>query len=536
MKVETYAELPGDGAFDFVVVGSGFGGSVSALRLAEKGYSVAVLEAGRHFEDAEFPASNWDLPRFLWRPELFWFGIQRLTLLRDVMILSGAGVGGGSLVYANTLLEPGEAFYGSAPARRLAPDLRERLKPHFETARRMLGAATTPKAFAADRILSEVAGDLGRAATFQPTQVGVYFGEPGKTAADPYFAGEGPERAGCTFCGGCMVGCRYNAKNTLAKNYLPLAQRRGARIFSRCTVTRLQEIDGGRDGFRVTVERSGWSSGVKRVTARRLVLSAGVLGTLRLLLNPANRLNRLPAGVGREVRTNSEVLLGATARGDATDWSEGIAISSGMWPDDDTHVEVVRYPAGSDAMSLLAARPAGSGPLALRLLRLLWTALSRPLETWRLRPSGWARRSTILLCMQPAESRLRLRLVSRGFGLGWKLVTEPEPGAPAPPKDLPAATRTLERFCVKADAIAQGSLAGGLLDVSTTAHILGGAAMGPDAGHGVTGLDGKVFGYDTLWILDGSSIPANLGVNPSLTIAALAEHAMAQVPAAAVKP
>ena len=525
MKVEDYVSLRGGETFDFVVVGSGFGGSVSALRLAEKGYSVAVLEAGRHFEDEEFPKTNWDLPRYLWAPKLFCFGIQRLTLLKDLLILSGAGVGGGSLVYANTLLEPGDGFYDSPQAKRLG--LRERLKPHYQTARRMLGVAANPRLFEADRALADVASKAGRADTFKPTEVGVFFGEAGKTVPDPYFGGAGPARAGCIHCGGCMVGCRHNAKNTLVKNYLPLALARGARVFSRSTVTRIEEVDGGEGGFTLTVRPSGWGLSAKRVRARQLVLSAGVLGTMRLLLSPDNRLSRLPPRLGRDVRTNSEVLLGATTRkDDGIDWSEGIAISSGAWPAADTHVEVVRYPAGSDAMSLLAVRATGGGPLWKRLTLLLWRFLSRPGETLRLLPFGWARRSTILLCMQPAESRVRLSL------RGSRLDSEAEAGAAAPPRTLPAAEKALDGFCRRADAIPQESLAGTLLGVSTTAHILGGAAMGTGPEDGVTGLDGRVFGYKTLWVLDGSAIPANLGVNPSLTITALAEHAMAQVPEA----
>lgn len=535
MRVESFAAIPDGGEFDFVVVGSGFGGSVSALRLAEKGYSVAVLEAGRHFEDHEFARTNWDLPRFLWLPALGWLGIQKLTLLRDLLILSGAGVGGGSLVYANTLLEPADGFYQSPQVRRLDPDFKARLAPHFETARRMLGAVPNPRLFEADQVLRDLAEESGRGETFQAAQVGVYFSEPGRPVADPYFGGQGPERAGCKFCGGCMVGCRHNAKNTLAKNYLPLAVRRGARVFARGTVTRVEELEGGRAGFALTVRRTGWGGGAKSLKARRLVLSAGVLGTLRLLLEPSNRLSRLPPRVGRDVRTNSEVLLGATTRRREIDYSEGIAISSGFWPDAQTHVEVVRYPAGSDAMNLLSVRYVPPGPRALRWLRFLLSLVLRPLDAWRLRPFGWARRTTILLCMQPAESRLRVALAPRAFGLPGRLVSAPEPGAAPPPQDLPAADRVLKRFCDRIDGVAQDSV-GSLLNVSTTAHILGGAALGTGPEDGVTGLDGRVFGYETLWVLDGSVIPANLGVNPSLTITALAEHAMAQVPPKATEP
>lgn len=510
MRIDSYRELPDGAEFDFVVVGSGFGGSVAALRLAEKGYSVAVLESGRHFEDEDFARSNWRLHRYLWLPKLFLHGIQRLTLLKDLLVLSGAGVGGGSLVYANTLLEPGEAFYASPEARRVDPELRERLKPHFETARRMLGAARVPRLFAADEVLREIAGELGRGETFRPVDAGVFFGEPGKTVEDPYFGGEGPARAGCVFCGGCMVGCRRNAKNTLMKNYLHLALNRGIRIYSLCTAASIEELAGG--GFRVEVRRSGWGWKSKSVRAKNLVVSAGVLGTLRLLLEPRNRLSRLSARLGRDVRTNSEELCASTARSGGVDYSEGLAINSGMWPDEVTHVEAVRYPAGSDAMSLLSAREAAG---------------SKPLDFLRgLVPFGWARRSTILLFMQTVDSRLRITLSKR---LGPRLATEPEEGSPPVPRRIPAAAEVLERFARKTGGVPQVSLAGAWLGVSTTAHILGGAVIGRGPEEGVVGLDGRAFGYDALWVLDGSIVPGNLGVNPALTITALAEHAMSLV-------
>lgn len=528
MRAETLDALPDGARFDFVVVGSGFGGSVAALRLAEKGYSVAVLEAGRHFEDGDFPRTNWRLDRWLWAPRFGCLGIQRLTFLDDALVLSGAGVGGGSLVYANTLLEPGEAFYASPECRRLAPDLRERLAPHFRTARRMLGAVPVPRLFPADEALRRVAAGLGREGTFHRAEVGVHFGEPGLTAPDPYFGGEGPPRAGCVWCGGCMVGCRHNAKNTLPKNYLHLACRRGARVFALAGAVRIEELQGSRGGFAVTVRRPGWSFRSKRLLAGSLVLSAGVLGTVRLLLEPSNRLSRLPPRLGRDVRTNSEVLSGSTARSNAVDWSEGLAITSGIWPDDETHAEVVRYPAGSDAASLLAMRHARGDTLLRRLGALAAAVAARPLDTWRLRPPGWARRTTILLFMQAADSRLRL--VLRRSPLGRRLASEPEEGAPPPPRTLPAAELTLERFCAETGGVAQDSIAGVLLGLSTTAHILGGAAMGRGPEEGVVDLQGRVFGYENLRVLDGSVVPANLGVNPALTIAALAEHAMESVP------
>jgi cholesterol oxidase len=506
MKVSDWSALDDGAEFDFVIVGSGFGGSVAALRLAEKGYSVAVLEAGRHFEDADFPRTNWNAPRYLWAPRLGCWGIQRIDFLEHALVLSGAGVGGGSLVYANTLLEPGAAFYREAAS--VEPDFAAKLKPHFAAARRMLGAAVTPRLDAADEELERAARELGRGSAFHRTTVGVFFGEPGKTVADPYFGGRGPARAGCTFCGGCMVGCRHGAKNTLAKNYLPLAVGLGARIFARSSAVRLAERPGG--GLLVDVRRTGWGWSRKTLRARGVVLAAGVLGTMRLLQNPKNALGPLPPRVGRDVRTNGEALLGAFARTGARDWSQGVAIASGAWIDEETHVEPVRYPAGSDAMGLLGvARGAG---LADRL-RAAW-------------PFGWARRATVLLAMQTRDSRLRL--VRRASG---RLSSELEPGVPPPAARLPSAEKLQEIFCRNADAIPMTNVAEAWLGRSATAHILGGAcrAAGPEAG--CVGPDGRLFGRSDLWIVDGSSVPANPGVNPSLTITALAESAFARVAA-----
>lgn len=520
MNVRDFADLADGAEYDFVVVGSGFGGSVAALRLSEKGYSVAVLESGRHFRDEDFARTSWDLRRFLWLPRLFLTGIQRLTLLDDVLVLSGAGVGGGSLVYANTMMEPAAAFYESPEAKRLDPDLRARLAPHFAAARRMLGAARVAATAPADEVLKRIAAESGRGDTFAPVEAAVFFGAPGETVPDPYFDGRGPARAGCVSCGACMTGCRHNAKNTLTKNYLHLAAGLGAEVYA---LTTARAIEAGDGGYVVRARRSGWGLREKRVRARRLVLSAGVLGTLRLLL--ASRLPGLSPRLGRDVRTNAEVLSGVTDLRTDADWSRGLAISAEMRPDDDTRVEAVRYGAGSDAMSLLAVRDVPGRTRPARAANLLLRFFSRPRESLRfLFPLGWARRSTILLFMSTAESRLRLEL------RGGRLRSRPEEGAAPPPADSPAAARVLRRFAELTGGIAQVSSASALLGLSTTAHVLGGAVMGAGPEDGVVGLDGRAFGRAGLWVLDGSVVPGNLGANPSLTIAALAEHAMSLVP------
>lgn len=504
MRVEPFDAIPEDGTFDFVVVGSGFGGSVAALRLAEKGWRVAVLEAGRHFADEDFAETNWDARRYLWAPRLGCRGPQRLTLLDHALILSGAGVGGGSLVYANTLLEPPAEFYARAPVARACPDLRERLAPAFATARRMLGAAPAPRLFAADRDLESLARASGRESSFRRADVGVFFGDDGRDAPDPYFGGEGPPRRGCVFCGGCITGCRKNAKNTLAKNYLPLAARRGARIFELARALSVSKAPSG--GFVVEAARSGWSLARKTVRTRRVVLSAGVLGTLRLLLDGDSRLPGLSARVGRDVRTNAEALTAVSSFGE--DRSRGLAIAAGYREADGTHVEAVRFGRGSGLMSLLALRaPQARGLAACRAAA----------------PWGWASRTTLLLFMGPDQSRLRVRLGA--FGLR----SEPEPGSTVPraPACAPAATRRLAALTRGADQRSISELVG----ASTTAHILGGAAMSASPEEGVVAPDGRAHGVGGLWVLDGSILPANLGVNPSLTIAALAEHAMSLVPA-----
>ncbi len=517
-----YSDLNDGADFDFIVVGSGFGGAVSALRLAEKGYSVAVLESGRRFRDEDFAKTSWDLKRFLWLPKLFLTGIQRLTLLDDVLVLSGAGVGGGSLVYANTMMEPSAAFYESPETRRLDPDLRARLAPHFKTARRMLGAARVPGTFPADEVLRKIAVEAGRGDTFQPVDAAVFFGAPGVTVPDPYFDGAGPPRAGCILCGACMTGCRHNAKNTLVKNYLPLAEARGAKVYALTTAVAVAAVDGG---YSLTVRHSGWGFREKRLRARHVVVSAGVLGTLRLLLSPRTRLPGLSPRLGRDVRTNSEVLSGVTDLRTDTDWSRGLAISAEMRPDEQTRVEAVRYGAGSDAMSALAVREVPGATRVTRAANLLIRFFARPSETLRfLIPVGWARRSTILLFMSTAESRLRVEL------RGGRLRSRPEDGALPPPADFPEASRVLRRFAAHVGGVAQVSSVSSLLGLSTTAHILGGAVMGTGPGDGVVGLDGRAFGQRGLWILDGSVVPGNLGANPSLTITALAEHAMSLVP------
>jgi cholesterol oxidase len=519
---------------DFLIVGSGFGGSVSALRLAEKGYDVTVIEAGKRWRTEDFPRTNWNLRKFLWLPSLFCYGIQRLTLLKDVLVLSGAGVGGGSLVYANTLLVPeDEAFQRGTWPRGI--DWKQALAPHYETARRMLGVTANPHLWEGDRALREFARSLGKEDSFRHTNVAVLFGDkPGQSVGDPFFGGEGPERSTCTYCGGCMVGCRHGAKNTLDKNYLWFAEKLGARIVPETLVTGLEED--GKGGWRVHT-RSATAKLFRRkrtIHARGVVLSAGALGTVDLLLKcrDAGTLPHLSAALGGRVRTNSEVICGATARSGEADYSKGIAIASGFHPDPDTYVEVVRYSKGSDAMSFLATLLVDDGTRLTRPMKWIATALRHPIDFLRtLNPLGWAKRSTIILVMQNLDNSLRLVRGRRWFWpFGKGLTSRRAPDEPAIPSYIPVANQAARHLAGQLGAFPSSSINEVVLNVPTTAHILGGAAMGTTPAEGVIDARNRVFGYDNLYVVDGSMVPGNLGVNPSLTITAMAEHAMSHVP------
>ena len=517
---------------DYVIIGSGFGGSVSALRLAEKGYSVRVLEAGKRLAGKDFPSTNWKFWKFLWAPKLFCYGIQRLTLLKDVLILSGAGVGGGSLVYANTSLIPPEHIFASKdwPA---GVDWFAELAPYYQLARRMLGIRPTPGLFASDKVLKSYAKDIGREDTFHSTQVAVYFGEAGVTKKDPFFNGEGPDRTGCVLCGGCMVGCQHNSKNTLDKNYLYLAEKRGTEIVPETLVTGIEPHPAG--GYLVHTERSTslLFKSRKTIHAGGVVLAAGALGSTRLLLECKDRgtLPRVSDCVGDYVRTNSEALVGVRANDDKVDYSTGIAITSGIFVSNDTHIEVVRYPRGSDLMGLLATLLVDQGTRITRPLKWLATVVTHPWEWLQaLFPFGWARRSIILLVMQTLDNSIRLKLARPWWWPFTKRMTTTTAAGEVVPAYIPAANAAAKAMASKISGRPMSSTNEVLLNVATTAHILGGCKMGSSPADGVIDKDQRLFGYDNFFVIDGSSIPTNLGVNPSLTITALAEHAMAQLP------
>jgi Choline dehydrogenase and related flavoproteins len=516
--------------FDVVVIGSGFGGSVAALRLVEKGYSVAVLEAGRRFADHELPQTSWRLRRFLWAPALRCFGIQRLTLLPGskgaggVFVLSGAGVGGGSLVYANTLYRPLDDFYDD-PQWRDITDWRSELAPHYDTAAAMLGAVEYPRHTPADEAMRAVAERMGVGDTFRPTPVGVFLGEPGVRVPDPYFGGAGPDRTGCIHCGACMTGCRYGAKNSLVKNYLYFAEKAGAQVFPLTTVTAVVPTA---TGYRVVTRRTG---GVRRriFEADQVVFAAGALGTQRLLhrMRMSGRLPNLSPRVGALTRTNSESILGASVPARASrrrglDLTEGVAITSSFHPDAHTHVEPVRYGKGSNFLGLLQTPLTDGGPR--RPLRWLATLARHPVTTARtLWLRGWSQRTIIALVMQSLDNSLTLSLRRSWYGRR-RLVAHPGHGAPNP-SWIPEGNRAVRLLAEHLGGVPGGSITE-VFGAPMTAHILGGAVIGASPREGVIDPYHRVYGHPGLHVIDGSAVSANLGVNPSLTITAMAERAL----------
>ncbi|MQA12489.1 MAG: FAD-dependent oxidoreductase [Pseudonocardiaceae bacterium] len=512
-----------DRDYDVIVVGSGFGGSVAALRLTEKGYRVAVLEAGRRFTDDEFAKTSWDLRRYLWAPQLGCYGIQRIHMLRDVMILAGAGVGGGSLVYANTLYRPLDAFYTDRQWAHIT-DWRAELTAHYDQASRMLGVVTNPLDTAHDEVMRKVAADMGVAESYHPTPVGVYFGEPGKPAADPYFGGAGPRRTGCTECGSCMTGCRVGAKNTLMKNYLYLAEQHGAKIIPMTTVTGLRERTDG--SFLVDIKRTG-SRARHTLSAGKVVLAAGTWGTQRLLhrMRGAGALPRLSARLGELTRTNSEAIIGA-ARSSVDpdqDFSRGIAITSSFHPDGSTHIEPVRFGKGSNAMGLLQTIATDGASEVPRWRQAVRFVLRHPIQTLRIMSvRRWSERTVILLVMQSLDNSITT-YTKRGW-FGRRRYTSKQGHGEPNPTFIPAGQVANQLTARYIDGVAGGTWTE-LANIPLTAHYIGGCPIASDAEHGVIDPYHRAFNYPNLSIVDGSAITANLGVNPSLTITAQAERA-----------
>lgn len=525
--------------YDVAVIGSGFGGSVAALRLTEKGYRVGVFEAGRRFADEELPKTNWDVRKFFWAPKLGCTGIQRIHMLPDVLVLAGAGVGGGSLVYANTLYEPkSDAFYND-PHWAGITDWKAELAPFYGQAKRMLGVVTNPTMTPSDKAMLTVAEKMGVKDSFGMAPVGVFFGPdgtkaPGREFDDPFFGGAGPRRRGCLECGECMSGCRHNAKNTLVKNYLYLAEHAGARIHALTTVTAVRPIDGG---YAVDTVRTGaWRAGktARSITAAQVVFAAGTWGTQQLLhrMKADAVLPDLSPRLGELTRTNSEALCTSSAklrRRAGAEFHTGVAITSSIHPDEVTHIEPVRYGKGSNSMALLTTVMTDGGGRAPRWLRWLGQLIRHPAQAVSLYAGlrDWSQRTVIALVMQTEDNSLTL--FPRRTRLGrFRLSSRQGHGVPNPTW-IPAANEAVRRLSDDIDGMPYSSV-GEILDIPMTAHFLGGCAIGDTPERGVVDPYHRVFGHPGLHVLDGAAISANIGVNPSLTITAQAERATALWP------
>lgn len=531
--------------YDYVIIGSGFGGSVSAMRLTEKGYSVLVLEKGKRYNDNDFAKTNWQFWKYLWLPALHAHGILQISILKGVMVLHGAGVGGGSLGYANVLEVPSEETFAT-PAWNQNVKWGEILYPHYEMAKKMLGVARNPKLWKADEILKQIAEERGMGHTFRATDVGAFFGEEGMTVADPFFGGEGPARAGCVHCGGCMVGCRYNAKNTLPKNYLYFAEKNGAEIRAEVEVVDVRPltmddgrstINGLRSDAQYEIIYQSSTSPFKRkqtVYAKNVVFSAGVIGTMKLLLNLRDVKKSLPnlsPRLGDMVRTNSEALLGSIARTSDINYSKGVSISSIFNADEVTRVEPVRYPDGSSLMRFLGA-PLVSDvtDVPARIFRSLTWIFRHPIDFLRAMVlPKWAHNVTILLIMQHVDNHMKFRIGRSPLTLFRRgLVAERDADHQIHAR-VDAGHDVTREFAKRINGATLGSITENVFNLPTTAHILGGAPMGRNAGEGVVDENFQVHNYAGMYIIDGSIMPANPGVNPSLTITALAEYAMSKI-------
>jgi len=547
--------------YDQVVIGSGFGGSVAALRLTEKGYTVLLIERGKRWRSGDFPATNLSFRKFLWLPRLGFTGTWKLTPTRRLVALGGSGLGGGSLLYANTTYIPDRAIFSSGHWARCRPDWYEVLLPFYGLAQRMLGVGVGRYEGVADHVLADVAKDMGRSDTYERVSMAVFQDYQATDARgdDPYFSGEGPLRRPCNLCAGCMVGCRFDAKNTLDRNYLHFAERNGAEVQTEAEVTAIMPLpgpDGRRDGsggYELTVRATtGWRRKSWKVRTRGVVVSAGAIGTLKLLFDCKHRYGYLRAisdQLGSRIRCNSEtfysVEFDTRRRFKSDDVPVGVAVNASFKPDDITMIEPVRFSSGSDAMymtsNVVPLTDKGNLP---RPVRLLFNCLRHPVTTLELlNPFGKSRHSVLLMIMQSADAFIHARWQPAWttlFRRGMTIVQEQ--GDSRLTTYFPIGQEVARRFAAKTGGAAGNVLLDILADVPVSGHVMGGVTIGAGPDSGVVDDQGRVFGYENLRVLDGSIIPGNLAVNPSLTILALAEHAMSYVPladaqkAAAIRP
>jgi cholesterol oxidase len=510
--------------YDYIIVGSGFGGSVSALRLAEKGYKVLVIEKGKWYSGKDFPATNWQLRKWLWLPSFRFFGIMKMTYFRHVGIISGVGVGGGSLVYANTLPRPKNRFYTTGSWANLS-DWKTELAPFYDTALKMLGAARNPQLFDSDTRMRELAKAIGKEDDFSPTDVAVFFGEPDKEVEDPFFEGKGPRRTGCNHCGRCMTGCPTNAKNTLDKNYLFLAQQLGVEIIAEHEVTDIKFDEVARH-YTIDYKCSTrYFAKTKQVKAGGVVLSGGVLGTVRLLLKLKKKsLPNLSPRLGEFIRTNNEALIFNVTQDKQTDYTRGVAIGSIIHVDENSHLEPVRYGKGSGFWRVLMAPMITEKNALLRWFKWIGALISSPIRWLKVYfVRDFAARSSILLFMQDLESTIT-------FKQGWFRTRSIAKRGESPTAFIPEAHELAKKHAKITNAKSVVVVSETLTGIPSTAHILGGCVMGDSPQTGVIDVNNQVFGYSNMYVCDGSMISANPGVNPSLSITAITERAMSRIP------
>lgn len=520
--------------FDVLIIGSGFGGSVPALRLSEKGHRVGVLEQGRRVSDQDMTAANGSLRRFFWGPWLGLRGFFVQHIFRHVGIIGGVGVGGGSLVYAAVLLKPRDAFFQDPAWSHLGIDWKKELEPHYDMACKMLGRTENPDHGKMDTWLKATADAMNASETFGPVPQGIYFGKEGAQHPDPFFDGKGPERTGCIRCGACLTGCPHGAKNSLDKNYLHLAELCGAEILPEHKATCIRPLPDG--GYEVLTENP-FNRSEKRapIRARKVIVAAGVIGTLDLLFRCRDQHRTLPQisqTLGRVVRTNSEALVSVLAPDVKEDLSHGVAISSHFYPDDQTHITQNRVPKGYGFMRMYQGPLVdGSRPLS-RALRTLLQCVLHPIRSTRsLFARNWHKRTTVLTVMQQVDNQVAFRFDRPLWSWRRRLRSAVPPGRDIP-SYLPLANEAARKFAEHIGGTPQNLLLESVGNMSTTAHILGGCAIGEDATAAVIDVNHQVFGHPGLYVTDAAAIPSNVGVNPALTITALAERFCSRFPPA----